>query len=193
MRTDVRLRPLDEGLLRLLLDAAVADAAPGEVMPEVAGPPGWTAERRSAFLGFHRSRALADEPVERTYAVVAGETVVGAARLCPVEGRADGAEAGVWIGRSRRGAGVGAAVLAGLLSEARAAGFTAVFVSTTPDNAAVLRLLASRGIAPTREGAAVTAWLPVPTKEGTAAAPGATGSGVGGGEGKMSKVTPDHG
>ncbi|TQC45036.1 GNAT family N-acetyltransferase [Rhodococcus sp. WS4] len=46
-------------------------------------------------------------------------------------------EAGVWIGRSHRGAGVGGAVLGHLLDRARADGFDALFVRTKPDNAAV--------------------------------------------------------
>ncbi|MBA9004196.1 MULTISPECIES: GNAT family N-acetyltransferase [Thermomonospora] len=159
MRSDVALRPLDEELLQELLDAAVADADPLEVMPPVAGPPGWTPERRSAFLRFHRSRALAAEPVESTYAIVVEDTVVGAARLCPMEERTGAAEAGVWIGRSHRGGGVGGAALRRLLALARADGIDAVFVSTTPDNTAVHRLLTALGVDLVRTEDAVTAWV----------------------------------
>lgn len=42
MRTDVTLRRLDEDLLQELLDVAVVEADLYEVMPPVAGPPGWT-------------------------------------------------------------------------------------------------------------------------------------------------------
>ena len=50
----VRLRPLTEEGLAELLEVAVADAEPAEVLAPVAGSPGWTAERRRAFLEFHR-------------------------------------------------------------------------------------------------------------------------------------------
>ncbi|MDJ0384063.1 GNAT family N-acetyltransferase [Streptomyces sp. G-G2] len=159
MRSDVTLRPLDEDLLRELLEAAVADADPREVMPPVAGPAGWTAERRIAFLAFHRSRSLAVVPVETTYAIVVGKTVVGAARLCPMEEAKHAVEAGVWIGRSHRGNGVGGAVLGHLLALGRADGFDSLFVSTKPDNTAVHRLLAARGVDLVREGDTVQAWV----------------------------------
>ncbi|WP_354006189.1 GNAT family N-acetyltransferase [Streptomyces sp. NBC_00199] len=46
------------------------------------------------------------------------------------EGQDGTGEAGVWIGRSHRGAGVGAAVLQLLLDQARAKGCDQVYVST---------------------------------------------------------------
>jgi RimJ/RimL family protein N-acetyltransferase len=159
MRTDVTLRQLDETLLRGLLNAAVADADPDEVMPPVTGPDGWTDERQAAFVRFHQSRSLATEPVETTYAILVGTTVVGAARLCQVSGKEGAAEAGVWIGRSHRGSGVGGKVFAHLLTQANADGFGSLFVSTTPDNAAVHRLLAARGVNLTPDGDTVTAWV----------------------------------
>jgi RimJ/RimL family protein N-acetyltransferase len=159
MRSDVTLRPLDEDRLLGLLNAAVADADPHEVMPSVAGPGGWTAERRAAFLRFHHTRSLSAEPVETTYVIVVGETVVGAARLCPMADARHAVEAGVWIGRSHRGGGVGGAVFRHLLARARADGFAALFVSTKPDNTAVHRLLATLGTAPVRDGDTVTAWV----------------------------------
>jgi RimJ/RimL family protein N-acetyltransferase len=159
MRSDVKLRLLDEDLLRELLAAAVADADPGEVMPPVAGPAGWTAERRTAFSRFHRQRSLSAEPVETTYAIVVEETVVGAARLCPLTDAVHAAEAGVWIGRSHRGSGVGRAVLSQLLTHAHADGFDSLFVSTTTDNTASRRLIAALGVDVVRAGDNVTAWV----------------------------------
>ncbi|MFE2717863.1 GNAT family N-acetyltransferase [Streptomyces mirabilis] len=159
MRSDVTLRQLDEDLLQALLDVAVADADPHEVMPPVAGPAGWTAERRTAFSRFHQSRSLAAEPVETTYAIVVGDTVVGAARLCPLEGAKHAVEAGVWIGRSHRGSGVGGAVFSHLLTLARADGFDSLFLSTKPDNMASQRLLSAMGVDLVHEGDAVTAWV----------------------------------
>ena len=166
MRSDVTLRLLDEDLLRELLDAAVAGADPREVMPPVAGPAGWTAERRTAFSRFHRSRSLSAEPVETTYAIVVGEKVVGAARLCPLADAEHAAEAGVWIGRSHRGSGVGGAVLSQLLSHARADGFGSLYVSTTIDNTASRRLIAALGVDVVRTGDKVTAWVDLTAQAG---------------------------
>ena len=157
MRSDVTLHPLDRTLLTDLLLAAVEDADPLEVMPPVEGPGGWTPERRAAFLGFHESRSLAADPVEATFAIAASGRVVGAARLCPVEKRAGTAEAGVWIGRSHRGVGVGSAVLDLLLDRARAAGFSSVYVSTTAHNLAVRALMAGIGVDLARDGDGLTA------------------------------------
>jgi len=177
----VTLRPLDEDLLPALLATAVADADPGEVMPPVdeddrGGAAGWTEARREAFLRFHRSRlpgagpveGSAEEPAEVTYAVVVAETgetgqveekVAGAARLAP-RPEPDAVEAGVWLGRSYRGRGVGTAVFARLLDAARAGGAARLFASTSTANAATRRLLASAGADLERHGdGTVTAWV----------------------------------
>ncbi|MFV0126501.1 GNAT family N-acetyltransferase [Streptomyces sp. HMX112] len=159
MRSDVTLRPLDRALLMALLRTAVEDADPAEVMPPVPGPGGWTPGRRAAFVRFHESRSLAAEPVESTFAVVVGERVVGAARLCPLETTAGAVEAGVWIGRSHRGRGVGGAVVRGLLERARGSGFDTLFLRTTPDNTAVRALTAGIGVELVQEGDAATAWV----------------------------------
>lgn len=172
MRSDVSLRPLDEDLLLVLLSTAVDDADPADVMPPVpdpAGDPGWTDERRAAFLRFHRERCLSAEPVESTYAITAGDAVVGAARLCPVashpERRGRAVEAGVWIGRSHRGTGVGGAVLGELLTRARAAGFDTLIVSTTEGNTELNRLLSAWGLDLVREGDAVSAHVDLTVPE----------------------------
>ncbi|MFD5266248.1 GNAT family N-acetyltransferase [Streptomyces sp. NPDC058335] len=157
MRSDVTLRPLDRTLLTDLLLAAVEDADPLEVMPPVEGPGGWTPERRSAFVRFHESRSLAADRMETTFAIAASGRVVGAARLCPVEKQAGTAEAGVWIGRSHRGVGVGGAVLELLADRARAEGFTSVYVSTTPHNLAVQALMARIGVHLVLDGDVLTA------------------------------------
>ncbi|WP_324198409.1 GNAT family N-acetyltransferase [Nocardia beijingensis] len=158
MPAHVTLQPLDERCLTDLLHAAVADAEPGEVMP-VEGPGGWDTDQQARFRAFHRHRALASPPIESTYGIRVGGEVVGAARLCPLPDAPDAAEAGVWIGRSRRGEGIGTAVFAELIDRAAAEGYTKVFVSTTTDNTAVLRLLAARGIECTVHGDAATAWV----------------------------------
>ncbi|WP_306796581.1 GNAT family N-acetyltransferase [Nocardia sp. XZ_19_369] len=151
----VRLEPLTEGNLTLLLDAAVADADPLEVMPPVDGEPGWNAARRQAFLDFHRGRALrAEDPVEYTYVIAVGDRIVGAARLQPGE---DGPEAGVWIGRSDRGRGVGRAVAEQLRALAAEIGAHQVVATTTVDNSAARKLLDAA--ASTVDGSTVTAKL----------------------------------
>ncbi|MFD6251950.1 GNAT family N-acetyltransferase [Nocardia sp. NPDC060256] len=151
----VVLEPLTADNLALLLDAAVADADPLEVMPPVDGAPGWNAERKQAFLDFHRGRALlADGPVEYTYLIVVGGRVVGAARLQP---GAEGLEAGVWIGRSDRGRGVGRAVAEQLRMVAAEIGARRVVAVTTVANSAARRLLGAA--TSTVSGETVTATL----------------------------------
>ncbi|WP_131769969.1 GNAT family N-acetyltransferase [Candidatus Protofrankia californiensis] len=163
----VTLRPLGEELLQALLAAAVADADPREVMPPVEGPSGWTALRRQAFLRFHRLRSLSDEPVETTYAIVVRETVVGAARLAPHK-ETDTVEAGVWIGRSLRGCGVGAAVLRHLLEAARADGAQRLVASTHIDNIPAQRLLtAAGGDLSQHDATTVIAWVPLQSPWGS--------------------------
>jgi RimJ/RimL family protein N-acetyltransferase len=135
----IELEPLSEHNLGALLEAAVADADPSEVMPPVAGEPGWTAQRKQAFLEFHRGRALrAEGPVELTYVITVDGRAVGAARL---EYQGESFEAGVWIGRSHRGRGVGRAVAGKLRIAAAAAGVRRILAVTTGENTAARRLL----------------------------------------------------
>ncbi|MBF6210242.1 GNAT family N-acetyltransferase [Nocardia puris] len=135
----IALVELTEANLPDLLEAAVAGADPLEVMPPVSDPPGWTAERRAAFLAFHRGRALHREhPVERTFVITVDGVAVGAARLEP---HGEDVEAGMWIGRAHRGLGIGrivAARLRELAAESTARRLTAV---TTTDNIPARRLL----------------------------------------------------
>ncbi|MFD9893141.1 GNAT family N-acetyltransferase [Amycolatopsis sp. NPDC059027] len=141
--TDVRLTPLDEESLARLLDAAVTDADPLEVMSPIEGPPGWTAERRAAFLAFHRRRSLDPATaVETTWVIDVDGRAVGAARLEPA---GDAVEAGIWLGRSARGQGVGRQVVTALLDAARTGGATRFVASTTTGNAAARRLLTNAG------------------------------------------------
>ncbi|WP_324198591.1 GNAT family N-acetyltransferase [Nocardia brasiliensis] len=149
----VGLEPLTEGNLPLLLAAAVADADPLEVMPPVAGATGWDAVSEQAFLDFHRGRALRpDAPVEYTYVITVDGRAVGAARLEPGE---HGVEAGVWIGRSQRGRGVGKTVAEQLRAAAAAIGARRIHAVTTIDNTAARRLLATA--TPAIDGDTVTA------------------------------------
>ncbi|GAA5096547.1 GNAT family N-acetyltransferase [Nocardia iowensis] len=150
----IGLEPLTEHNLELLLEAAVSDADPLEVMPPVAGEAGWNAKRRQAFLDFHRGRGLRPgQPVEYTYVIAVAGHVVGAARLQPGD---DGFEAGVWIGRSYRGRGVGRVVAEQLRIVAAEIGARRVVAVTTVGNSAARRLL---GAAATVSGDTVTATL----------------------------------
>lgn len=156
---DVALTPLDEPALARLLDAAVAGADPLEVMPPVSGAPGWTPERRAAFLEFHRARCLDPATaVECTWVVDVNGEAVGAARLQP-EG--DAVEAGIWLSRSFRSRGIGTRVTALLLAEARSIGAARFLASTTAGNRGARALLAGAGAALIVEGDEVTAELPL--------------------------------
>jgi hypothetical protein len=100
----VCLLSVDDDALERLLATAVTDADPAEVMPPVAGPAGWTAQRQDAFRAFHRARrgGLAGALHESTFAVAADGLIVGSARL---ELKEPGTlEAGLWLARSARGA-----------------------------------------------------------------------------------------
>ncbi|SFO01053.1 Protein N-acetyltransferase, RimJ/RimL family [Pseudonocardia ammonioxydans] len=159
---DVRIDPLDERGLADLLDAAVAGADPAEVLPAAAGAT-WDDGLRARFLAFHRGRALAPDPVERTWVVRADGDAVGALRLEPGP---DGDEVGIWLVRDARGRGLGAAAVRQLLGPGQLAGpvgaaGTPLVARTTTANRAALGLLRALGAvtAPGTDGA-VTARFP---------------------------------
>ncbi|MEV6428172.1 GNAT family N-acetyltransferase [Nocardia sp. NPDC051463] len=137
--SSVTLEELSEENLRSLLDAAVADADPFEVMAAVDGPPGWTLQRRHAFVEFHRGRALhPTRPSERTFVITVDGETVGAARLEP---HGNDLEAGIWIGRSHRGRGIGSVVTARLHKLAAETGASRITATTTQGNVAARRLI----------------------------------------------------
>jgi RimJ/RimL family protein N-acetyltransferase len=133
---------IDDVVLEDLVEVAVDDADPEEVMPPVEGPPGWTPARVDALRDFHRVRygGLDGPKRDLMYAVVHDGHVVGSIRMSRLDepGRF---ETGMWLCRSARGRGLGAAALAALLREAAAAGATTVVADTTPDNVAALGAL----------------------------------------------------
>lgn len=139
----IALELLDEQLLPSLLAAAVTEADPADVMPLVAGGPGWTFHRREAFLEFHRSR-WARLPAETTYVVLVAGRVAGAARLAPVP-EVTGLEVGIWLGRSYRGRGIGTKVLALLRIFAARRGAERIIADTTQDNIAARTMLDRAG------------------------------------------------
>ncbi|MFG2055472.1 GNAT family N-acetyltransferase [Micromonospora sp. NPDC048930] len=142
----VRLEPVDEGNLEPLLSVAAAEAEPEDVMPPVEAPAGWSLARRDAFREFHRaSFGGLDGPTRtRMYAIIAGGEVVGMVRMtrCDEPGTV---ETGMWLGRSARGQGLGAAALRELLNAAAAAGMRTVVAETTPDNRGAISVLKKCG------------------------------------------------
>ncbi|MDT0266654.1 GNAT family protein [Streptomyces sp. DSM 44915] len=146
MEGRVTLREVDEETLRALLAVAVRDADPGEVMPPVAGPPGWTPRRRAAFLAWHRARRAgpAGPLAEMTFAVTRDGEVVGSARLARRGERGEW-ETGLWLARSWRGRGVGGAALGAILVEATRVGARVVRADTTARNAAAVAVLRRSG------------------------------------------------
>lgn len=142
----LRLHPLDESLLADLLELAVGSAEPEEVMPPVAGPPGWTDIRRQAFVDFHRARfgGFAGPEATVMYGILTDGGIAGMIRLAKTS-VPDEYETGMWLGRRYRGKGLAAAALRAVLAQARALGGAAVIAETTPENAAALGTLRSCG------------------------------------------------
>ncbi|MEU4641199.1 GNAT family N-acetyltransferase [Micromonospora sp. NPDC023814] len=152
MAGTVRLEPVDERNLEPLLSVAAAEAEPGDVMPPVEAPAGWSHARREAFREFHRASfaGLSGPTGTQMYAILAGGEVVGMIRMSR-RGEPGAVETGMWLGRSARGQGIGPAALRELLNEAAAAGMRLVVAETTVDNHGALSVLSKCG-AKLREG-----------------------------------------
>ncbi|MFJ6195978.1 GNAT family N-acetyltransferase [Micromonospora sp. NPDC092111] len=142
----VRLEPVDEENLESLLSVAAAEAEPGDVMPPVEAPAGWSHARREAFREFHRASFGGLDGPTRTlmFAVLAGAEVVGMVRMtrCDAPGVV---ETGMWLGRSARGQGLGVATLRELLNAAAGAGMHSVVADTTRANVGAVSVLRSCG------------------------------------------------
>lgn len=158
MLNHVRLVPVDNQTLEPLLAVAVADADPEDVMPPVEAPAGWSPARCEAFREFHRaSYGGLDGPTRnQMYAVLVDDEVVGMARLARLD-EPETAETGMWLGRSMRGRGVGAAALREVVQEACRLGIGTVVASTTRTNVAALTVLKKFGAQLRTEGEAVHA------------------------------------
>ncbi|MDZ5441321.1 GNAT family N-acetyltransferase [Micromonospora sp. 4G57] len=154
----VRLEPVDERNLEPLLSVAAAEAEPEDVMPPVDAPAGWSLARREAFRDFHRASFTGlDGPTRtRMYAILAGGEVVGMVRMTRCE-QPGTVETGMWLGRSARGQGLGAAALRELLNAAAAAGMRTVVAETTPDNAGAISVLRKCGARLREDGGKVRA------------------------------------
>lgn len=154
----VRLEPVDERNLEPLLSVAAAEAEPEDVMPPVQAPAGWSLARRDAFREFHRASLGGLNGPTRTamYAIVSGGEVVGMVRMTRRD-EPGTVETGMWLGRSARGRGLGAAALRQLLHTAAAAGMHTVVADTTPDNTGALSVLRKCGAELREEGGKVHA------------------------------------
>ncbi|MCO6010218.1 GNAT family N-acetyltransferase [Actinoallomurus purpureus] len=134
----VTLQPVDENLLPRLLEIAIADTDPHEVMPDVPVAPRWNDASRAAFDEYHRPGDGA------AYAVLVDGQLAGAARITPAE--APGAvQAYIWLGRSARGKGYSTEALRLLIDEARAHAASALIAETHVSNTAAVSALRTLG------------------------------------------------
>ncbi|MBQ1014483.1 GNAT family N-acetyltransferase, partial [Micromonospora sp. M51] len=83
-------------------------------------------------------------PRSQMYAILVGGEVMGMVRMtrCDEPGTV---ETGMWLGRSARGQGIGAAALRELLNAAARAGMRVVVAETTPDNIGAVAVLEKCG------------------------------------------------
>ncbi|ROP35421.1 GNAT family N-acetyltransferase [Saccharothrix texasensis] len=139
------LRKVDDAAVERLLDLAVADADPADVMP-----PGWTADRPDEFRDFYRG--FQDD----AYEIVRDDRTVGMIRLT-----AEG-ETGIWVARRARGDGVGLAALRRVIEQAPRRGVTTIVADTTTGNTAALTVLRKAGATLDVDGARVLARITVP-------------------------------
>lgn len=147
--TEVTLVDVDKAVAEQLLELAKRDASPDEVAPPLGGP-GWNLERTAWFFSYHRAAAqgLDGEAGEKTWAVFSGSRIAGSVRLKrETTAGTSSAETGIWLGRSFRSRGIGAAALRLVLAEARRAGLKRVTARTLAGNIGAQRLLTAAGAA----------------------------------------------
>ncbi|MEV7662350.1 GNAT family N-acetyltransferase [Paenarthrobacter sp. NPDC089316] len=155
----VALADVDESVLEELLAVALVQASADEVTPPLGSTPSWNPERIAWFRAYHRAAAAGlDGPArEKTWAVVAGGTVMGSVRLKSFG--SDAAETGIWLATRFRSQGVGRLALQLVADEARARGFAVLEACTAPGNKAAQALLSSLGAELIFEGTLVKAQL----------------------------------
>lgn len=137
---------VDEQILEELVAAATSEASAAEVTAPVTPGEQWTTARVDWLREFHRARraGLGRSTGEATWAIVAGDEVVGSARLKRT-GEPGVLETGLWLTRRARGRGIGSAAVALVLDRANAVGASAVCATTTAGNAAALAVLRRLG------------------------------------------------
>ena len=159
------LVPVDEEVLDALVRAATTDADADEVTPALTVGQQWSPERIDWLRRYHRDRrAGLDGPLgEATWAVVGPAGVLGAVRLQRTD-EPGVLLAGVWLGRSARGNGLGGSAVAAVLEQAAAAGARTVRAETTARNTAAVVVLRRLGflLAESHGGGAVRATLDLP-------------------------------
>ncbi|MFT4187395.1 MAG: GNAT family N-acetyltransferase [Aeromicrobium sp.] len=140
----VSLVAVDEAILEQLVHVAITDAAPDEVTPPLGD--GWTQDRVAWLRAYHRDRrsGLAESD-EETAAIEMEGRVVGATRLHRLTSPTDDMECGIWLARSARGSGVGAAAFRLLRARAVAVGAKRLVVRTTAGNFPALAILRYEG------------------------------------------------
>ncbi|WP_427117170.1 GNAT family N-acetyltransferase [Pseudarthrobacter scleromae] len=150
---EVSLVDVDEAVLDGLLALAKRDASPDEVAPPLGGP-GWNPERTAWFFGYHRAAAHGLDGLagEKTWGIIADGSLAGSIRLRRIASGTTAAgpagaaaDTGIWLGRSFRSRGIGAAALRLVLDEARKAGLSRVIARTLAGNVGAQRILASAG------------------------------------------------
>ncbi|KZB85975.1 GNAT family N-acetyltransferase [Amycolatopsis regifaucium] len=163
----VELVAVDEFVLEALVRAAVEDASADDVTPPLTAGGAWNDERIAWLRDYHRDRraGLAGPCGECTWAVRAEGMIVGAVRLALGPSGDAAAELGIWLTRSTRGRGIGAAAVRLLIDEAAAAGVVTLSASTRASNHAALRILRSAGFTtdqPSPDGAVEARRAPSP-------------------------------
>lgn len=137
---------VDEAVLDELVAAAVGDAAPDEVTPQLTPGTEWTDERIAWLRELHRSRrtGLSGPAGEATWAIVTDGRVVGQVRLKRTDDPGV-LETGIWLVRAVRDRGLGAQAIAAALQKAAEAGAQAVRADTTSANHPALGVLRRLG------------------------------------------------
>jgi RimJ/RimL family protein N-acetyltransferase len=165
-RPHVELLPLDDELIDRLLEVAIADAEPEEVMPPVADGHGWSATRREAFRTFlyERRGGFSGPHREVHFAVLSDGEIVGFARLAR-RSEPGVLETGTWIAHSKRNIGIGSALIGVLLQRTAIEGATVMVAETTTTNHAALAILRRHGARfEEGPGGSIRARLEVPSK-----------------------------
>ena len=142
----VTLQEVTAALIEPLLRYAQSDAAPSEVTPDVGEGELWSEGRRAWFRDFHAGSepVLEDPGTYKTWVVMVSGRMSGSVRLALLDHPRVG-EAGIWVGRSRRGSHVGRGAMEALLELAQDVGVRTLIANTTRSNAGALRMLEKLG------------------------------------------------
>lgn len=162
----VALVAVDDDILDALVEAAVTDADPDDVTPDLGA--GWTDARLAWLRRFHeeRRRGFDAHHDEVTRAIVVDHSIVGAVRIHRTPDDPSVAEIGIWVVRSKRGTGVGAAAIVATCELAAALGIRIATATTTSANTAARRILDRLAFQCSVDGTGVTATRALTTRTG---------------------------